>query len=304
MSPLAPIVLFAYNRPHHLRRAVEALRTNDLAIESDLIVYSDGPRSTKDAPKVGEVRSFLKGVNGFASVRVVERAANWGLANSVIDGVTETVRDRESVIVLEDDLLPSPFFLRYMNDGLTMYRRTEEVVSIHGYVYPVEEILAETSFLRGADCWGWATWRRGWDVFRPDGAALLADLRKGNLTDEFDFNESYPYTEMLDRQVRGEVDSWAIRWYASAFLKHKLTLYPGRSLVQNIGSDGSGTHQGGKDVSRVTLSTTPVTVHEIPVSESASTRKAFEKYFLASRPGLLRRSYGRLKHHITSLGGR
>ena len=146
--------------------------------------------------------------------------------------------------MLEDDLLTSPYFLDFMNEGLSIYEEDEKVISIHGYVYPISEKLPETFFLRGADCWGWATWKRGWDLFEPDGGLLLNKLEESKQTEEFDFNRSYPYTQMLKDQINGKTNSWAVRWYASAFLQNKYTLYPGKSLVSNIGGDGSGTNTG------------------------------------------------------------
>ena len=128
----------------------------------------------------------------------------------------------DKVIVLEDDLVTSPHFLQYMNDGLGIYERDDRVISIHGYSYPVHGKLPETFFLRGADCLGWATWKRGWDLFEDDGQRLLNELERRNLTRSFDFDGSYPYTQMLRDQIAGSNSSWAVRWYASAFLRDKL----------------------------------------------------------------------------------
>jgi hypothetical protein len=218
------------------------LKANPLAAQSDLFVFSDGPKNADAAAGVAQVRELLKGLTGFRSVTVAERERNFGLAASIISGVTDIVSRHGAVIVLEDDLVTSPHFLRYMNDALELYRDREEVASIHGYIYPVEGALPETFFLRGADCWGWATWKRAWELFEPDGAKLLARLRDGKLTKAFDRDGSYEYTRMLEDQISGRNDSWAVRWYASAFLADRLTLYPGRSLVQNIGMDALGTH--------------------------------------------------------------
>ena len=242
MPQLAPIALFCYNRLGHTERTVEALRANKLASESDLWIFSDGPRSQDDVSKVAALRSYLRTIVGFRAVQIVERSTNMGLAASIIAGVTEICDRVGRVIVIEDDLLTAPFFLRFMNEALEMYSEIEEVISIHGYVYPSQRQLPETFLIKGADCWGWATWKRGWTMFNPDGAALLEQLESRGLTREFDFNNSMSYTRMLRDQIAGKVNSWAIRWYASAFLNNKLTLYPGASLVQNIGHDGSGVH--------------------------------------------------------------
>ena len=134
-------------------------------------------------------------------------------------------------------------FLRFMNDGLDRYADDERVASIHAYIYPLARPAPETFFLRGADCWGWATWRRAWEHFNPDGKTLLQQLEAHGLTRAFDFDGTAAFTEMLENQIRGLNNSWAIRWHAACFLDGLLTLYPGRSLVHNIGNDGSGTHR-------------------------------------------------------------
>ena len=167
-----------------------------------------------------------------------------------------------------------------MNEGLDHFSEEERVVSTHGYVYPVEDQLPETFFLRGADCWGWATWRRGWECFNSDGEYLLSELKLRNLTKEFDFNSCYPYTRMLEDQIAEKNESWAIRWYASAFLMDKLTLYPGHSLIRHIGNDGSGTHFDNSSCLDVNLSDHPIDIANINIQHSMSAYKAFQNYFI------------------------
>jgi hypothetical protein len=198
------------------------------------------------------------------------------------------------VIVLEDDLLPSVHFLRYMNDALHMYERDERVISIHAYAYPVKSALPETFFLRGADCWGWGTWKRGWDLFDADGPKLLRELEQRKLTQDFDLDGSYPYTQMLRDCIAGRNDSWAIRWYASAYLKGKLTLYPGSSQVQNIGADGSGSHVGATSSFEHRRWGKPIEVRDIPFVESTVARQAFAGYLSELSASRLRRLFGRV----------
>ena len=274
---LAPIVLFTYNRPWHTKQTVEALQKNIYAEQSHLFIFSDGPKTEKDEPKVKEVREYLKTIKCFKNIEIIERDKNWGLANNIIDGVTKVVNQYGRVIVLEDDLVTSPYFLKFMNDCLNMYEEEEKVISVHGYVYPIKG-LPEIFFLRGADCWGWATWKRGWDLFEKDGKKLLDELEKRKLTKLFDFNGAYPYTKMLKGQVEGKVDSWAIRWYASAFIHEKLTLYPGISLVKHIGD--LGTHiKGNTWWLDVELSEKPILIKKIPPLEDPQIRKKFENFF-------------------------
>ena len=188
MKMNAPIALIVYNRLTNTKETVNALSKNMLAKESDLTIFSDGPKADKDIEKVNEVRNYLKTITGFKSITIIESAVNKGLAASIISGVTEIVNKYTRIIVLEDDLVTSPYFLTYMNDALEMYENEEKVASIHGFIYPVKKELPETFFIKGADCWGWATWKRAWDLFESDGLKLLNELKNRKLTKEFNFN--------------------------------------------------------------------------------------------------------------------
>lgn len=296
MTP-APIALFAYRRPDHTRRCLEALRANPEAARSELHVFSDGPKNAEAEAGVAAVRALLSDVPGFARVTVTARPANLGLARSIISGVTDIVGRHGRVIVVEDDLVTSPHFLAYMNGALDLYRDSEEVASIHGYIYPVKTALPATFFLKGADCWGWATWKRAWDHFNPDGTDLLAKLRSRGLTRAFDRNGTYPYTRMLEDQIAGRNDSWAVRWHASVFLAGRYTLYPGRSLVHNIGNDAQGTHSEATEIFDVNLADAPVDLRAIPVREEPAAAGAVEAFFSSMRPTLA----GRIKRGIKSL---
>lgn len=277
---LSPVVVFAYNRPWHIRQTIDSLRKNTLASESEVFIYSDAASAEAELDKVAEVRAYIKTLGrGFKKVTVVERDINFGLADSIIDGVTTVLGMYGKIIVLEDDMVTSPHFLTYMNEGLERFSCSDDVISIHGYLYPVRGVLPEAFFLLGADCWGWATWQRGWSLFNPDGKALFDELERRKLTKLFDFNNSYPYTEMLKRQISGANHSWAIRWYASAFLAGKLTLYPGRSLVNNIGNDSSGRHCGSTSNLDVRLSDVPINLSGIEIVQSVAARLAFQRFF-------------------------
>jgi hypothetical protein len=190
-----------------------------------------------------------------------------------------------------------------MDEALEMYADDERVISIHGYVYPVDRILPEAFFLVGADCWGWATWRRGWDLFNPDGQSLLNELKGRELMSTLDFNGAYNYSKMLEAQVKGLNESWAVRWYASALLAGKLTLYPGRSLVHNIGNDRSGTHCDESSRYDAQISGTPIDLSAVEVAPSVMARVAVEDFFRATRdtiPRKLRRGLEKTLARIIS----
>ena len=290
---LSPILLFTYNRPEHTRLTLEALKKNHLSDRSRLYIFSDGYRDETDREEVMKVRELIRSVEGFASIHIEERTENVGLARNIIEGVTGVVNEHGKVIVLEDDLITSPYFLTFMNDVLERYEQEEKIAHVQGFCFPLLD-LPDAFLIKWTGSWGWATWKRAWDLFNPDGEALLSEIMKKKLNREFDFNGNYPFTRMLRKQVNGENDSWAIRWNASLFLNNKLSVNAGKSLVQNIGFDGSGRHSG-RDV----IYTTPLHMSalssEIPlIEENRAVRKAFEKYYRRTN-SLLAKGVRRIK---------
>lgn len=293
---LAPIVLFTYNRVAHTKRTVDALLQNVYAGESDLIIYSDGAKRPEAEPTVNELREFLDTIRGFKSVTVVRRSGNLGLGRNIISGVGQVVDNRGSAIVLEDDLITSPYFLQFMNEALNKYQNDDRVISAVGYVYPMQEELPQNFFLKNSDCLGWATWKRGWDLFEQDAEKLLKEIIASNSAKEFDFGGNYPYTRMLRDQVAGKVDSWAIRWYASAFIQNKLTLYPGKSLVYHAGNDLTGTNYTDDNILDVELFLKPVAVIDIRVEENVFVRNALSRFFAKHyNKTLFERAYTKMK---------
>jgi hypothetical protein len=237
----APVALFVYNRPGHTRRTVEALLANSIANQTPLHVFSDAPRNESARLAVAEVRSYIRSIAGFKSVTIIERETNFGLARSIIDGVTRLCEECGRVIVMEDDLITSPHFLSYMNDALTRYEHEDRVMQIAGYMFPVELNIHEDALLLPfISSWGWATWHRAWQRFDAEAKGYEKLVEDHALKKQFDLGGHYSYFKMLRAQQQGKVDSWAIRWYLSVFLCGGLALYPKKTLVRNIGFDGTG----------------------------------------------------------------
>ena len=251
-NPSVPIVLFVYNRPWHTRQTVEALRKNELADQSDLIVFSDAPKGIDTDSKVQEVRSYLKTISGFKSVRVVEREENWGLAESIIQGVTEVVNQYGKVIVLEDDIVTSPAFLQFMNQALNFYERQKEVWHISGWSSPIAtEGLGDVFLWRAMNCWGWATWVDRWQQFEKKPAVLIEHWSADEKC-RFDLDGSGLFWNQVEANASGKINTWAIFWYATIFQNNGLCLNPAVSYVDNIGHDGSGVHCGSDNGHRST----------------------------------------------------
>lgn len=244
---LAPVAVIGYNRPQHIRNCLESLAANPKSSQSEIYCFLDGPRSLDDSSRVQQVRRIVREAQGFGSKKIFERDRNWGLSRNVIDGVTRVLSEHKRVIVVEDDLVVSSGFLRYMNKALDLYHASPQVFSVSAYNYPgrllriPDNYPYDAFFVMRHMCWGWATWRdrwkrvdwqvHGYQTLRAD-ESWKRSLREGGLD----------LLGMLDEQMNGQIDSWAIRWTYAHFANHAVCLVPVHSLVNNMGTDGSGVH--------------------------------------------------------------
>jgi hypothetical protein len=241
MKTHAPVALFVYNRPWHTQQTVEALLANREAAKTDVYIFSDAPKNAAASQLVNEVRTYIKKVSGFQSVVIIERESNFGLARSIIDGVTGICNKFGRIIVMEDDLITSSHFLSYMNEALDKYENNEQVMQIAGYMFPVDLKIQEDSlFLPFTSSWGWATWKRAWDYFDEASIGFEQLVKNRNMKYAFNLNGNIDYFKMLKSQLSGQNNSWAVRWYLSVFLMKGVVLYPAKTLVNNLGFDGSG----------------------------------------------------------------
>jgi hypothetical protein len=293
---LAPIVLFVYNRPWHTRQTVEALQKNHLASESELFIYSDAPKNENAVDKVREVREYIKNITGFKKVTVIKREKNWGLADSIIDGVTKIVNEYGKIIVLEDDLVTSPYFLRFMNEALEFYKDEEKVMHISGYDYPInQDDLQDTFFIKPTTCWGWATWDRSWKFYKKDVDFYIQKFDKKMIYD-FNLNNAYKYFNQIIQNKKGKINTWAIFWYATVYLQNGLSLHPKESYVRNIGFDEEGTHcRVRTDVYDVNLSKTGKLNFTTKITEDSNARKAHEDYFNSIKVPFFRRVLNKIR---------
>lgn len=244
MSSLAPIVLFVYNRPEHTKETIKALKENDLSNESELFIFSDAPRSEIDVENVNKVRKIVDNVQGFKKVTIVKAKNNKGLANSVIGGVTEIINKYGKVIVLEDDLITSRDFLKYMNEALLFYNDKSHIWSISGYT---PNFIAPRGYewdvfaIPRACSWGWGTWKNRWNNI--DWEVRDYESFKNDSVAKKEFNVGgNDMAPMLDDQMNGYINSWAIRWCYSQYKSNAYTIYPKKSFVKNVGTHGESTH--------------------------------------------------------------
>lgn len=239
---LAPVVVFCYKRLDTLRKTIDALKQNPEAGQSHLIIFSDGPKKEADHLSVAMVRDYINHLDGFRMITTYFSENNKGLAKSIIEGVALVFEKYDRVIVLEDDLITSNNFLSYMNQSLDHYEFNQRIFSISGYTSIIKSgDPSKVYFTRRASSWGWATWRNRWssiDWEVKDYFDFCIDLKARKAFNSMGSDLS----GMLDKQMSGKINSWAIRWCYHQFKKDLYTVFPQVSRVRNIGFTPEGTH--------------------------------------------------------------
>lgn len=301
MKNYAPVVLFVYNRPTHTRLTVEALKRNELAKESDLFIYSDGPHNSQTAEKVDEVRDYIKNIDGFKHLTIIKRETNFGLAANIIDGVTKVINQYDNVIVLEDDLLSSPYFLTFMNKALVFYKNETRLWHITGYNCPIcPDGLDDTFVWRMMYCWGWGTWADRWRHYRKNTDQLIKDFTKQDI-DRFNLDGvANVWNHVLGNQS-GVINTWAIYWYATIFNHGGLCLNPTMSYIKNIGLDGSGVHRENILTSGdQSLNSKSIVRFTTDLKESQAVLERIKYYYLSLRKPIYVRATNKVWRYLFS----
>ena len=282
----APIALFVYNRPDHLRHTLEALKNNNHASKSDIMIFSDGPKSDLDKEAVDEVRQITQNLSGFKSINITEQLTNQGLAASIIAGVSKILINFDRVIVLEDDIVTSPEFLNYMNQALDYFAQKPKVWHINGYTHPIsEDLLGDIYMNRVMDCWGWATWRDRWQFFEKDPIELVNKMTPSQIR-TFDLDGTNEFWPQVQRNIYGETSTWAIFWYATIFLQEGLCVSPSKSFTYNIGFDGSGDNcldDGSLHKDSMVLNVNTKFNFSEPLSENIIAINRIRKFYLSKK---------------------
>ncbi|MFC4802576.1 glycosyltransferase family 2 protein [Neobacillus sp. GCM10023253] len=246
---LSPVIVFVYNRLEHTKETIEALAKNSIADETEIYIFSDAPKDKKSEKKVTLIREYLDSLGErklFKSVKVFKAESNNGLAKSVILGVSQIINEYGKVIVVEDDLVSSADFLQFMNDALDYYEANKNIWSISGYNIPIEipnDYKSEVYLSYRGCSWGWATWKDRWENVDWNVSDYHVFKKNKDLRRRFG-RGGRDLSFMLDLQMQGKIDSWAIRWCYTQSKLDMFTVYPVVSRIKNIGLDGTGTHSG------------------------------------------------------------
>ncbi len=279
----APIILFTYKRIEQTKKTVEALTRNLLAPDSDLHIYSDGPKNSNDTIGVNAIRNYLKSITGFKSISIHEHKDNKGLAYSIVNGVSEIIKKHGNCIVLEDDIVTSPYFLTFMNEALDIYEDTPEVMHISGYMYPHKKDLPETFFFNVPLCWGWATWKSAWAQYDDSTEDHIRYLNNNNRWKEFNKFGGRYLERQLKKNKNGTMNTWFIHWHATVFRNSGYCLFPKDTMVDNIGFDSSGQHSANTNKFYSQLASDRIPVFPISIEENKEATSIIRHFYMYKR---------------------
>lgn len=291
-AKFAPIILFVFARPDHTRRTLDALLANTLADQSDLIVYADAARNDEERERVNMVRSMVKVLTGFKSIIVIEREINFGLARNIIEGVSDVCGRYGRAIVLEDDIVTSPYFLIFMNAALDKYSQDSRIWHISGWSYPINaEGLGDTFLWRLMNCWGWATWENRWMQYRKEPSKLVEEWSSRDIS-RFNLDGVENFWRQVTDNNKNKLNTWAIFWYATIFKNNGLCVNPTLSYVNNIGLDGSGENcikiDGNSDF--LLINSNENTVFDAEILENRLAVQRIKEYYLQQKKSVIVRA--------------
>ena len=271
--------------------------------DSNLFIFSDAPKDDRSSEKVNQVRNYIKTISGFKSITIKEQTQNQGLAKSIIDGVTEIVNKFGKIIVLEDDIETSPYFLKYMNNALIFYENEKRIWSITGFTYPIKNKYLPDAFCFFAmSCWGWGTWANRWEHYDKNPDKYISLLTKKN-KNRFDYYGTTKMYSQITANKTGELNTWAIFWYAEQYINNGFQIMPAKPLSKNIGMDNSGVHCKKTSVYDYSLNENDLEIDfkNIPVEENSLATNLICEWFRKQKPSIIVRAKNIIKRIICKI---
>lgn len=286
---LAPIVIFSYNRPKHLQRTLNALKLNKLSRESEIYLFSDGPKNKNktELKRISSVQKIIKNLDGFKKKYFFFHKKNIGLKKNILDGVSQILKKKSNIIVLEDDIIVSKYFLEYMNTSLRLYEYKKKVWHISGWNYnlKINDIKLKdenTFFVKNMNCWGWATWSDRWKKIITDPNFFIKRFNNKNIYD-FDLSNSLNNWSQLIRNKKKKLNTWGVFWNATIFYYRGVCLNPVKSLTKNIGFDGSGVNSLKQKIDKNKISNVASFIYEKKIKENLNVKKAIISTMLTKK---------------------
>ncbi len=282
---LAPLGIPVYNRLDHTKKMINSLLQNELASMTEVYFFCDNYKNEKDKKLIEDVRSFIFSITGFKKKSIILRQINYGLYRNTIEGINSILEKHEKFIWLEDDIVVSEFFLNFMNESLNYYENEDKVMSITGYAYPIKRLDIKESVVltRLMQCWSWGSWKKKWKYFRKDKEMLSAFNKQ--MINDFNFDGTNPNLwKQVQWNFNGKINTWAIFWYASIFLKKGLCVIPIEAYAINIGHDGSGHHTQSNNYFDNKISKNKKFVFTSDITENKIYFNRLKEFFVSIQP--------------------
>ncbi|MCJ8211029.1 glycosyltransferase [Mucilaginibacter sp. RS28] len=243
------LAVFCYKRASKLKRCIDALLTNPECADMDIIFFSDGYKNEKDRAGVLETRDYINSITGFRNVIKHFRDRNFSTGPNFRTGLTYLAENYEQFIVVEDDLIVAPNYVKYLLDALKFYKNDQSVFCCTGFVYPVTPEAFNyqyDSIVYQRFCsYGWGGWADRFKnvVWDEQELQQMMDTRPGF---KARLNaEGYDLGRMLKKQINGDISTWDIQLQVHVAENHLKVIYPILSKVNNIGFDEESTNTFG-----------------------------------------------------------
>lgn len=240
----APLALFVYNRPKELSITLKYLKRNVLINNTDVLIFSDGPKETKeDILNVEKVRKLINTCKIKIKKKIFLKK-NKGSKKNIIDGLNFVFKSYNKVIVLEDDIITSKYFLSFMNNSLEFIKNKKKIWHIGAWNYPIKISKQDKNKVilnNQMHCWGWATYKKNWKKINLNSNNLIKRFNRKSIRD-FTLDHKLNTWSQLIRNHKGKLKSWAIFWYASIYLNRASCLTPLISYTKNVGFGNKATN--------------------------------------------------------------
>lgn len=232
-----PVIFFIFNRPQTTKLVFDQIRKYKPEM---MIVVADGPRKNNPADVANclETRKIVDKIDWPCKVIKEYSATNLGCKKRISSGLDYTFSIVDRAIILEDDSLPNDSFFSFCEELVERYKDDKRIMSIAGsnFLFDRSEVIDKDSyyFSRYPYIWGWATWKRAWDLYEIK-MTNWPYIKKLNIVEK-------KWTKKFDIAYNDKIDTWDIQWVYTCFMQNGLTIVPHVNLVSNIGFGQGSTH--------------------------------------------------------------
>ena len=299
----APIIIFSYNRPNSLKYLIKSIKKNSEAKNSSIYFFQDNFKNMQDVEYVNKCKKLIKNTKGFKKVRLILRKSHYGFYKNFINGLKFFFMKHNQGIILEDDLVVSKYFLKFMNQSLIRYKNDKRVWSISGWNYDIPlKSKYDAYFMRNFISWGWATWANRFNKYKKKPDKIIKNWDRDKIK-KFNLDNNYDYFSQILRNQNNLLNSFGVFWYATIFENKGLCLAPLKSMVVNTGWNSKATHTKIKNKTFTTKKLSQKKKFKFPINVEED-KQFFEKvknYISGEKKNMIKKIYTLLKTNLKNL---